>query len=425
MPSKPARTPMSMTGRFRQVLSTVEQKGPRRPDGSLRRRVIWLIYMARLFLQVVKQWVRDRCPQQAASLAFQGALSLVPLIALGLALLRALGAFEAESTLVEHISRQVIPVSRDEIAKTLVEWAGHLNFKTTGIAGVVMALALSFVMFNSVEKIFNDIWRVEKRRSFGAKFVTFYTIATIVPLLLGVSLYHMAAYGLTRGFLGFLGGVGATWGALFLANKLLPATRVKWSAAALGALLSAVAFELAKTLFQLYVAKVAFRKYAGVYGPLGLAPILLIWIYYSWMVILLGAEVAHAIQHLRSVERSPSLDGDPLEHVNGVTAARVLAAIASAWRSGAGGVTTEDLADTLTLPDEAVERMCRRLEQGGLVVEAEKTGGFVPARPPASMSLADVLALYDHLDGPLRDRAAAITLEELASPASAPPQTRG
>jgi membrane protein len=416
---------MSMTGRFRQVLDTVEQKAPRRPDGHVRRRVRWLLYVARLFMQVVRQWVRDRCPQQAAALAFQGSLSAVPIIAIGLALLRALGAFREESTLVEHLSRQVLPISRDEISKHLVEWAGHLNFKTTGVPGVIMALALSFIMFNSVERIFNDIWRVEKRRSFGSKFVVFYAIATIVPLLLGVSLYHMAAYGLTRGFIGFFGGVGATWGALFLANKLLPATRVKWSAAAIGALLSSVLFELAKVVFQVYVAKVAFRKYSGVYGTLGLIPILLVWIYYSWMVILLGAEVSHAIQHLRSVEQSPRHDGDPLEHVNGVTAARVLAAIVTAWRGGGGGIETEALADRLELPDVAVERMCRRLEWGHLIVEGEKSGGFVPARPPSAITLADVFALYDPIDGPLRERAASITLEELASPASAPPQALG
>jgi biotin operon repressor len=141
------------------------------------------------------------------------------------------------------------------------------------------------------------------------------------------------------------------------------------------------------------------------------------------MVILLGAEVSHAIQHLRSVNRSPSLDGDPLAHVNGVTAARVLTAIAGAWRTSGGGIATEQLADELTLPDEAVERMCRRLEQGGLVVEAEKTGGYLPARPPSAITLADVLALYDPIDGRLHDRAAAITLEELASPAPpVPPQ---
>src|SRR5262249_25132006 len=152
----------------------------------------------------------------------------------------------------------------------------------------------SFLLYQSVEKIFNDIWRVERRRGFGQLFVTFYAMVTLVPSLLAVSLYQAARHGLTEGTVGVLASLGSSFAALFLANKLLPACRVRWLPAAIGSLLSASLFEAAKYVFQLYVAKVAFQKYAGVYGALGVVPILLIWIYYTWLVVLLGAEVAHS-----------------------------------------------------------------------------------------------------------------------------------
>src|SRR5688500_7799544 len=87
------------------------------------------LYAARVLIQVVRQWARDRCPQQAASLAFSTALSVVPLFAVALALLRATGEFEAESTLVSFLAREVLPsMGRDEIAKALADYSGKMSF---------------------------------------------------------------------------------------------------------------------------------------------------------------------------------------------------------------------------------------------------------------------------------------------------------
>jgi membrane protein len=393
----PRPTRGSMTGRFQRVIATVEERARLR-HGTLRRRIRALIWTARLLLQVVRQWIRDRCPQQASSLAFQTALSLVPLCAIGLAVLRTTGAFEAESTLVDYISRQILPVSRDEVSRYLVEWAGNLSFKTAGVVGILFTVTLSFVMFNSVENIFNDIWRVERRRNLGAKFIIFYAVATIVPALLGLSLYQAARYGLTRGLSGFLGGLAATWLALLLANKLLPATPVRWKAAALGAFLSALAFEAAKLLFHQYVVHVAFQRYAGVYGAIGLLPILLIWIYYSWLVILLGAEVAHAVQRLHEVEGLDKTD-DGSQPSDGVLGARVLVEVVSSWKSG-DPIGATRLAHRLPAGLHAgrLEDTLVRLEESGLITRGPD-GACVPGRPPEGVTLAEVLAVYRPADG--------------------------
>lgn len=351
----------SMTGLFERVILSAESTAPRRPDGAIRRRIKFLLYVGKLALRVVRQWVADRCPQQASSLAFQSVLSIVPIIAIGLVILRATGAFEAESAMIEQLSKQVLPVSRDEISRYLLEWAGNLSFRTAGVMGIIMTLVLSFVMFNSTERIFNDIWRVERRRRFWQKLVVFYPVATIVPALLGISIYQAARFGLTKGIVGFLGALGSTWLALLFANKLLPARRVEWKAAAIGALVSAVAFEVAKIFFHLYVAEVAFQKYAGVYGPMGLIPILLVWIYYSWLVILLGAEVAHAWQHLPEVTRK---DDDELVY------ARVLAAVAAG-----APITTDDLTPRFPRADAILAR----LEKEGLVKKIDAGWVTLPA----------------------------------------------
>ena len=430
--SRPPRPP-TLRERIRHFIDAFTERAR---ENQLRRGVALPLYVVRLGVQVVRQWARDRCPQQAASLAFQTALSIVPVIAIALAILRATGEFEVESTLVDFISREVLPqFTRNDIAEHLINFAGKMSFQTAGLAGVATTLFLSYVMYASVEKIFNDVWRIERRRSLGQRFFVFHAVALYVPALMGLSLYHAARYGLTQGELGWLGALGSTFVALFLANKLLPATRVTLRAAAAGALLSAVAFELAKRAFQIYVARVAFQSYAGVYGALGLVPILLLWIYYSWLVVLLGAEVAHTVQNLHTLEGLGRRTADHhANQVSGPVAARMLVAIAQSWRQGSA-IERGDLAARFGLSDEVAERLLARLREGGLVFEVDgDTTGYLPARPPREITLADVLDLFrggdvairpagagrlDQILGELertaRDSSRAVTIDDLSA----------
>jgi membrane protein len=371
-------------------------------DGKLKRRVFVPLYALRVLIQVGRQWVRDRCPQQAAALAFQTALSLVPIIAIGLAMLRATGGMDESSALSNYIAQQVLPISREEISKHLMDWSSNVGIGTSGVFGVLAVVLLGFLTASTVEKIWNDIWRAERARSIGQRFVVFYALITIVPALMGVSLFHLAQVGLTEGWVGGLGALGATWAGLTFANKLLPVTRVEWRAAAVGGLVSALLFELAKQLFRLYVAEIAFKKYAGIYGTLGLLPIVLLWIYYTWVVVLFGAEVAYALQHLPELElydrRARRLEHEVLDKVNGLVAARFMVQIVEGWRSGAP-YTREALSRKFHVAPEAAERIVRRLYERKLIVELDgDPPTFVPGKPPQEMTLADVMAPFRGAD---------------------------
>ncbi len=405
VPAGAARPPRTFSQKLMRAVDDAFARASTREDGRLRKRVFYPIYALRVLLQVIRQWARDRCPQQAQALAFQSALSIVPLVAIALILLRAFGAFGAQSALVDVLSRQVLPVSREVIAEKLVGWADNMaNFGTAGIAGFVSMLVLSFFMFDNVERIFNDIWRAPERRSLQQRLVVFYALVTIVPSLMGFSLYHAARFGLTDGAIGALGALGATFAALVCANKLLPTAKVAWGPAAIGALFSALAFEVAKHLFGLYVSRVAFQKYSGVYGTLGLLPVVLIWIYYSWLVVLLGAEIAHAVQNLRHLERldrrtrrAHSAE-EALDKVNGTVAVRLFAAVVESWRGGRA-LSRGALAARFDLDEDVVEKIFRRLRDRHLVVEVDgDTEGFLPARHPGEIQVTEVLAAFRGAD---------------------------
>lgn len=434
---RPRREPQNLRHRLSEFLRSAESRAAK----STRKRVRVSLYLARLAVQVVRQWARDRCPQQAASLAFQTVLSIVPVLAVCLAALRLTGLMEEESALVHFLSDRFIPVSSKELASLLTGLSENVTFKSVGIIGLVTTVTIAFVMWHSLDQIMNHIWRAERKRTIAQKFVVFYATFTIGPLLLGVSLYQAARFGLAEGSSGFLLSVASSFLALFLANWFLPATRVRVGPAAIGAAVTTVLFEVAKYLFTIYVTEFAFQRYSGIYGALAVAPFWLIWIYWSWLMLLLGAEVAHAAQNIRLLEQSErrgtlSLENELLQRVNGPMAARVMVAVVEAYLVGDKVLSRQKIADRLDLSPDVVERITRRLKDADLVMEVEGDHiGFVPARPPSEISLAQVLAAFrgDDRDGenahqtPLTQvladielgtflRTAQITLDQLVTP---------
>jgi membrane protein len=365
-----------------------------------RKRIAIPVYALRVTIQVVRQWARDRCPQQAASLAFQTVLSIAPLLALALALLRATGNLDAESTLVQFVAETYIPMSHDEIASTLLRWSENITFETLGIAGLILTLGVAFIMFNTLERIMNDIWRTERRRTLAHKLVVFYAVATVLPLVAGTVLIQAQSTGVMGGFTGWALGFGVGWFGAFACIYILPKTDVHLRSAAAGAVVSALLFEIAKALFKVYASEIAFSKYTGIYGAVAIAPILLIWIYYSWLVLLLGCEVAYAAQHLQLLERGErparmSLERELIQRVNGMTAARVMVAIAEAYLAGKKVLSRRAIGDRFDLSDEAVDRIATRLKERDLILEVSGDHvGLMPAAPPMEIRLSDILAAF-------------------------------
>jgi membrane protein len=185
-----------------------------------------------------------------------------------------------------------------------------------------------------------------------------------------------------------------------MANKLLPAAPVQWKSAAVAGLVSALLFELAKLLFGLFVEHVAFARYMGIYGPMALLPILLLWVYFTWLVVLLGAEVAYAMQHLPELElydrRGGKLEAHIDQRVNGQVATRIMVAVARGWKQGRPA-SRDDLIRRFELAPEAADRLLLRLIEGHLLVQVQGQGdepAYVPARPPDEVTLADVFAPF-------------------------------
>lgn len=357
-------------------------------------------YVMRVSSQVLRQWARDKCPQQAASLAFQTVLSVVPLLAVTLAMLRLTGSLGEQSAFVKFLSSELIPVSEDRISAQLLAWSENVTFESLGAVGLATTVVLAFIMANSLEKIASFIWRSERKRSLSQKFMVFYAAATVGPALLGMGLVQAAKFGLTEGAAGLLFSFLFTFVALFLANLLLPSCSVRVKPAVWGAAVATLLFEVSKFAFKYYSTEFALERYEGIYGAVAIAPLWLLWVYYTWLTMLLGFEVAHAAQNLHLLERvdrrqAMSLENEILRRVNGVTAARIMVAIASAYTRGDKVMTRRLLEMQFDLSDDALGRITSRLREHDLIIEVEgEMSGFLPARPLKEISLAEVMRAF-------------------------------
>ena len=355
------------------------------------------VYVSRLGVRILKQWLTDRCPQQAAALTYQTTLSLVPLLALVFAGLRQTRSLDVESHLVDFLSTQILP-DMQGVVDHLQAFSDKVATGATGAIGLIFAVATTFYLFFTIEETFNTIWRVATRRTLMRKFMIFYPLVTLVPVLAGAYLYWSGKLIGSGGAARFFGPLLIQFVGLFLINWLLPNIRVRSYAALAGALTTGFALEGLKWGFVHFAKRALLTSYGGVYGPLALIPLLLLWIYISWWLVLMGAEIANAIQNLRLLEAEERRRSDD-EPINGLVAAQLLSAVAANYEKGGRGVDRATLSRDFGVSVDVIDRVTGRLRARGLLAQvAGDREGFIPGRPANRISLDEVLAAFRSTD---------------------------
>ncbi len=253
-------------------------------------------------LRTLRQRFReDRLGLTAGSLTFTTLIALVPLVTVSLAVFTAFPMFSGfETSLEKYFLQNLVP---DSIARPVMRSLTQFASKARGVGtvGLLLLLATALAMVFTIDRTLNAIWRVQRPRPLAQRVLVYWAGLTLGPLVLGVSLsltsYALSASkGLVTAMPGgvslllelvqFLMFAGAAAG-LF---HYVPNTAVRWSHAWAGGLFVAIAFEGAKKGLAWYVDSVP--TYSAVYGAFATVPILLLWIYLGWVIMLLGAVIA-------------------------------------------------------------------------------------------------------------------------------------
>ena len=326
-----------------------------KPIDSLRLSLtVFLQFPWRQMLRTLWTRFREvRLGMTASSLTFTTVLALVPLFTLVLAIFTAFPIFAQvqdqlqrwliESLVPESISRQVLG-SLTQFSRK----ASRLGL--LGLAAVVLA---SVALLVTIDRTMGQIWRVERQRPWSQRLLLYWAGLTLGPLLLGGSL-AISSYLFT----GYLSGLGG-WLPVSVRNLLdfvefgllvacvtglyyyLPNTRVDWRHALTGGVAVALGLELAKKILAIYLAQMP--TYSAIYGAFSAVPILLVWIYVAWVVVLLGAVITASLPEIgRQSKRLADGPGWIFR-----LALEILATLALARKTSPQGLRVTEVADML------------------------------------------------------------------------------
>ena len=365
----------------------------------------------------------DHLGLTASSLTFTTILALVPFFTVALAVFTAFPMFsKLQVALQGWLVSSLVP---DGISRQVLGYLTQFAAKASrlGVAGFSILLVTALALILTIDRTLNAIWRVQRLRPLGQRVLIYWAAITLGPLLLGASLaftsYVMSASGglvkrLPDGvqllfdslqFIALAGGMAALY-------HYVPNTPVKWRHAWTGGIFVALGIELAKKALALYLGKVP--TYSMVYGAFATLPILLVWIYVAWVIVLLGAVVtAYLPSLLAGVARRGTVAGWTFQ-----LAVEVLQALHRARRHAMKGLRPSQLAQLLRVDGLQLAPVLEALtamDWVGQVQDVEQGASDVPepryvllADPPHTL-LAPLLQrlLLDKADSlaPLWDRA--------------------
>ncbi|RCU51000.1 virulence factor BrkB family protein [Corallincola luteus] len=261
-----------------------------------------------LLLHIRKRIQQDEITMVAGYLAYVTLLSLVPLVAVTFSVFSAFPVFQSvQGQIEDFVFNNFVPASGDAVRQHLTGFAE--NAKRMTAIGIGFLVAAALLLISAIDKTLNRIWRISGGRRTIISFSIYWMVLTLGPVLIGSSIavtsylvslkiFSDSAIGgmlpTVLRFLPFLLSVCA----FIILYTLVPNTFVRFRNALAGAVLAAVLFELTKKGFALYVTH--FPSYEAIYGALAAIPLLFIWIYLAWSVVLLGAELTAALGELEA-----------------------------------------------------------------------------------------------------------------------------
>lgn len=418
----------------------------RRLFGKGEREVTPFQQFLHFWLMVGRSFVANRCPVRASALAYATLLALIPLLAVGIGVsttflknakfenkpaastnmvMSASGTndlAEADmpmedpvqkmvNTLVDELAPQLglmgkstdeeAAISRAEVVKKINEFIANIHSGTLGVTGTIALIAVAILLLSNIETTFNDIWGVARGRNWVARAVQYWAVITLGPL------FMVLALGVTvSSRFDYIRNKMQAWpimAEMFFTlvplivliviftgfYLLIPNTKVRWSAAFIGGLVGGGLWTANSTFNVLFASKVITAS--KVYGSLGAIPVFLSGMYFSWLILLFGAQVAYAFQNRQTYMQERQTESI---HQRGreFVAFRMMEVIGQKFATGEKPPSANAMAQAIEVPSRLISQILQPLIAAKLVNEV--TDGetcYSPARPIDKITCADIL----------------------------------
>lgn len=401
---------------------------------------------------VGRSFIRNRCPMRASSLAYASLLAMVPMLAVVISVSAGLLKTQGEEpiirlidSLVERLTPAAVPSKgtvvrpqersgdaqangataansargtgktlidpeeyakrRQELAMQIKEFIGNIRSGSLGVTGIIALISMAISMLSRIENTFNDIWGVTRGRSWFTRVVYYWGAMTLGPILLTVTIALTSGpyFEATKRFVSSFGAVGAfafklgmvalpyvIWSVAFAVfYNLMPNTKVRWNAAFVGGIVGGCLWQLNSEFSVLYVSRVVTNS--KIYGSLGMIPVFMVGLYFAWVILLFGAQVAYAFQNRRAYlqERQAEIVSQQSKEF---IALRLMTAVAARFLRGESAPTLTALAESVGVPGRLASQLLAVLVEARLIEEVgHGEPAFLPARPPGRITAGDVI----------------------------------
>ena len=378
---------------------------------------------AHFWLLVFKSFSRNKGPLRATALAYTTLLGLIPLLAVGFGIAssflkekgdastrRLIGQFvdaavpqlqllSTDTNKAPSTVQQPKSSARDEVVDRINGFIQNAQSTTLGVSGMIGFVLVAILLLSTIEDTFNDIWGVTRGRSWFRRFVQYWTTISLGPVVLALIVALVSSTFVKAGretietfpfvarlILPFI----VVSAAFALFYKLMPNTQVHWRAATIAGVVGGTLWLLLNIFNTFQLSKVA--SMSRIYGTLALIPIFLLGLYFSWLILLFGAQVAYAVQNRKvylQERKAESVNQRGREYV----ALRVMTYLSQRFERGARPPTVLEMATLLGVPSRLIGRVLQPLIQAGLVLEVSggAEGAYTPARPLEAITSHDIL----------------------------------
>jgi len=363
----------------------------------------WLTKVLRMFYVVIRDLLDGQLTLRAMSLVYTTLLAMVPLLAVSFSVLKGLGVHNQIEPLLLNFLK---PMGERGVELT----ARIIGFVDSVKAGVLGALGLAFLIYTvisliqKIELACNDTWHVSRSRPLSQKFSDYLSVILIGPVLV-FSALGITASVMSTAVVQKMVAIKVFGSLMELGTKLVPYvlmaaaftfvyifvpnTRVRFRSAFTGGLVAGVLWEASGWGFASFVVKSA--KYTAIYSGFAVIIMFMIWLYLSWLIVLVGASVAYYHQHPESMtahRRELQLSNRMQEKL----ALLVMFLVGKNYYDNLPALTLEKFAQSFNVPMEALEPIMAALEEYGLLTQtAKEPPAYLPARPLDTAGLKDVL----------------------------------
>jgi len=370
------------------------------------------IRILRIIALAARGFTEDRIHFRASALTLYSLLGIVPVVAMAFGIAKGFG-FEKylQKDLLERFQGQ------EEVATRIIDFAHSLLEATKGgvIAGVGLLVLFWTVIrvLRDIENSFNDIWGVDEARSLGRKFSDYLTIIIVCPILLimsgSVTLFINSQVEMITAkveWLAYLSGpiffllsflpYAMIWGLFAFIYILVPNTKVRFSSGLIAGILAGSVYQLVQWGYIHF--QVGMAKYNAIYGSFAALPLFLIWLQISWMIVLIGAEIAFAHQNVDTYEFEPDFKqiSTSFKRLLSLMVAHLLT---RRFAAGERPLTVQEMSQILAIPTRPLRRILFELVDSGMVSEVnvpnENVSAYQPAFDIDKLTVGRVLGALD------------------------------